>query len=93
MKKTSLTLALSVVAGTAAAGPLNFVDVTSTRVNTTVNEPFSEKHVTFGDYDNDGDLDILVGLAFSDFGERTNELYRNDNGVFQEISGTSAIPP
>ncbi len=92
MKKTSLTLALSLVAGTAAAGPLNFVDVTSTRVVETVVENFAEKHVTFGDMDNDGDMDILVGLAFSDFGERTNELYRNDNGVFQEVSGTSIIP-
>ncbi len=92
MKSTSLTLVLSVVAGTAVAGPLNFVDVTSTRIIETVNEPFGEKHVTFGDMDNDGDLDVLVGIAFSDFGERTNELYRNDNGVFQEVSGTSIIP-
>jgi len=85
-------LALAGAAGSVMAGPLNFADVTDSRISETVIEPFGEKHVSFGDFDKDGDMDVVVGMAFSDFGERTNELYRNDNGVFQEVSGTSIIP-
>lgn len=74
-------------------GTLNFQDVTGSNVNQTVNETASnEKEVAYGDFDNDGDLDVLVGDAQSDFGQRRNKLYRNNNGVFLEISGAPAIP-
>ncbi|HSH04523.1 MAG TPA: VCBS repeat-containing protein, partial [Anaerolineae bacterium] len=45
--------------------------------------------VAWGDYDSDGDLDILLtGLDF--FNAKISKLYRNDNGIFTEVS-TSLI--
>jgi hypothetical protein len=46
----------------------------------------NEKHVDVGDFDNDGDLDVVIAVAYSDFGIRDNKLYRNDAGDFWEIS-------
>ncbi len=72
---------------------LDFTNLTSTNVNQTVNEiTTNEKEVEFGDYDNDGDLDVLMAVAQSDFGQRRNKLYRNDNGVLNEVSGAPVIP-
>ncbi|HOH97572.1 MAG TPA: choice-of-anchor D domain-containing protein [Candidatus Cloacimonadota bacterium] len=46
--------------------------------------PLSHGASAWGDYDNDGDLDIIMtGLDPS--GTRTTKLYRNDNGVFTDI--------
>ena len=74
-------------------GTLNFEDVTAQRINQTVGEPSSnEKAVEFGDFDNDIDLDVVIAVAQGDFGTRKNKLYRNDDGVFNEISGAPAIP-
>ena len=39
---------------------------------------------SWGDYDNDGDLDILVS-GNAGGGERQSIIYRNDNGVFTDI--------
>ena len=73
-------------------GTLNFENVTGSRINQTVLETVSnEKEVDFGDFDNDGDLDVVIAVAHSDFGQRRNKLYRNDNGVFNEISGSPII--
>ena len=70
-------------------GTLNFSDVTSSRINQTVPEQASnEKEVEFGDFDNDNDLDVVIAVARSDFSQRRNKLYRNDGGVFNEISST-----
>ncbi len=77
-------------------GTLNFANVTSGNVvQTVVEAPPIEKAVDYGDFDNDGDLDVVVACAFSDFGMRCNKLYRNDGGVFQEISTTAftGTPP
>lgn len=37
----------------------------------------------FGDYDNDGDLDLLISGFTTDF---VTKLYRNDSGVFTNVS-------
>lgn len=38
--------------------------------------------ITFGDYDNDGDLDAFVYGAETALGSRTARIYRNDDGAF-----------
>ena len=44
----------------------------------------------FGDYDNDGDLDLFVPIG--DFGESgANLLLRNDWGVFREVSAEAGL--
>ena len=74
-------------------GTLNFRNITATHINQTVPESSAnEKEVDFGDFDNDGDLDVVVAAALSGFGQRRNKLYRNDNGIFNEISGAPVIP-
>lgn len=72
---------------------LNFENVTSTRVNSTVAEiADNDKSVDFGDFDQDGDLDVVISCARSDFGQRRNKLYRNDDGLLNEVSGTEILP-
>ena len=75
-----------------SAMTLNFSDITEDNVNQTVNETNNnEKEVEFGDYDNDGDMDVVMAVALSDFGQRRNKLYRNDGGVLNEVSGAPVI--
>ena len=72
---------------------LNFKNVTATNLNSTVAEQNNnEKEVDFADYDLDGDIDVVIATALSDFGQRRNKLYRNDNGVLNEVSGSPVIP-
>ena len=99
MSRLSLFGVMFVIGATPAAfadqlpGTLNFSNVTAERINQTIGETSSnEKEVEFGDFDNDGDLDVVVANAYSDFGQRRNKLYRNDNGVFNEVSGNPVIP-
>ena len=42
--------------------------------------------VAWGDYDNDGDLDILLTGYASDWPYSTSRVYRNDNGSFIDIN-------
>ncbi len=72
---------------------LGYRNATSAMIVQTVPEiGISEKEVEIGDFDNDGDPDVLMAVARSDFTSRRNKLFRNDNNVYQEISGTTAIP-
>ncbi len=74
-------------------GTMNFRNLTTLRVNQTTNEQASnEKHVEVGDFDEDGDLDVVIAVAYSDFNARRNKLYRNDEGVMNEITASGAIP-
>jgi hypothetical protein len=74
-------------------GTLNFQNLTPSHINMTVNETLTnEKEVEYGDFDNDGDLDVVVAVGYADFQQRRNKLYRNDSGVFNEISGAPVIP-
>ena len=74
-------------------GTLNFRDMTGARVSSTTGEQVSnEKHVEVGDFDEDGDLDVVVAVAFSDFGARRNKLYENVNGVMEEVTTSGVIP-
>jgi penicillin G amidase len=41
----------------------------------------------WADFDNDGDLDLFVGMK----GNAPNKLYRNDSGVFREVAGELGI--
>ena len=77
---------------------LDFGNITSTNVNQTVAETDTggggagaEKEIEFGDWDNDGDMDAAMAVARSDFGERRNKLYRNDNGVLNEVTGAPVV--
>ncbi|MCH7700874.1 MAG: VCBS repeat-containing protein [Planctomycetes bacterium] len=89
----SLALPEPARAGQSGA-PLNFQDVTAQRVVPTVPEPDGPhvKEVDFGDFDHDDDLDVVIGVAEGIFGSRVNKLYRNDDGVFVEVSGDPVIP-
>ena len=72
---------------------LNFTNVTSSRINQTVDEgTLNEKEVEYGDIDNDGDYDVVIAVAQSDFGRRKNKIYINNGGVFDEVSGTAIMP-
>jgi len=68
-------------------GTMNFQNMSAARVNQTTAEDGSgnEKEVELGDFDEDGDIDVVVGVALSDFGDRRNKLYRNDGGILNEV--------
>lgn len=70
-------------------GNLNFTDITSTCGLFTDNK--YTYGASFGDIDNDGDLDVFIcnrdDVTFNQY----NYLYRNDNGIFVDITATAGI--
>ena len=48
--------------------------------------PIYHGAVAWGDYDNDGDLDLLLAGRDSDTESGVTKLYRNDGGVFADIA-------
>lgn len=89
----ALLVAFAIPVDARVEGTLNFQNITSTNVVQTVAEvPNNEKEVEVGDFDNDGDLDVVIASALSASGTRRNKLYRNDGGVLIEVSGAPVIP-
>jgi len=98
MSRLNLIVALLVPAAGAAVladglpGTMNFRNVTASRINqTTAEQGNNEKQIEVGDFDEDGDLDVVIAVAHSDFGARRNKLYQNNGGTFDEITGGGAI--
>lgn len=70
---------------------LSFENITNSNLNQTTEVSSSnEKLIEFGDYDNDGDPDVVIAIGDGAFGERRNKLYRNDNGVLNEVTDSVA---
>jgi len=62
-------------------------------VFTEINSEFSvaayPEIIKWGDYDNDGDLDILfIGSTTGSYSSAVTKIYRNDSGTFTDISAT-----
>ncbi len=98
MSRLNLIVALLVPATGAAVladglpGTMNFRNVTASRINqTTTEQGNNEKQIEFGDFDEDGDLDVVIAVAYSDFGARRNKLYENNGGTFDEITDSGVI--
>ena len=47
---------------------------------------------SFGDIDNDGDLDVFISNRTNNEENQRNYLYRNDEGIYKDITQSSGIP-
>ena len=70
-------------------GNMVFTNVTTTSGLFT--EDLTSYGATFGDIDNDGDLDIFITNREGTISQNRNYLYRNDNGLFVDITATAGI--
>jgi len=70
-------------------GNLLFTDITAT-CGLFTNDLYTYG-ASFGDIDNDGDLDVFISNRDVTTANQHNYLYRNDNGIFVDISATSGI--
>jgi len=67
-------------------GEMNFTDISSA-IGIFQTDLFTYG-ASFGDIDNDGDLDLFISNRSP---EDHNYLYRNDSGIYVDITGTSGI--
>lgn len=69
-------------------GSMNFTDVTA--ASGLFTDDLTSYGATFGDIDNDGDLDLFICNREGASANR-NYLYRNDNGTFVDITAANGI--
>jgi hypothetical protein len=97
MKRGALTLGGTVLVfllalGSVMGGPITFLDVTKSATG-----QYLKKQAigpAFGNYDNDGDMDIYVGQAFNGPAtmNRNNRLWKNQgNGTFINVAREQGI--
>jgi hypothetical protein len=75
-------------------GDGTFSNVTSESTHSNGNPVIKDKNgmgLAIGDYDADGDLDWFVTGIFGEVHQVGNRLYRNDNGVFADVTGTAKV--
>jgi len=86
MKKTAVIVLFLLCCISPVFGQVNFADVTSQmKVGSTSNALLSTNH-TWGDYDNDGDLDLFVTYWGTAVNRNVrNYLFRNDGTEFTEV--------
>ncbi len=70
-------------------GDMTFTDITASCGLFT--EDLFTTGASFGDIDNDGDLDVFICNRDNVGLNQFNYLYRNDNGVFTDITSSSGI--
>jgi len=71
-------------------GGMNFTNISST-IGFFQTDLFTYG-TSFGDIDNDGDLDAFISNRTSTEQNQRNYLYRNDEGTFVDITQSSGIP-
>ena len=69
-------------------GSMSFTDVTA--ASGLFTDDLTSYGATFGDIDNDGDLDLFISNREGAAANR-NYLYRNDNGTFVDITAANGI--
>ena len=70
-------------------GNMNFTDISST-IGLFQTDLFSYG-VSFADIDNDGDLDAFISNRDGEADNQRNYLYRNDDGIFSDITGSAGL--
>ncbi len=70
-------------------GAMNFIDISST-IGFFQTDLFTYG-ISFGDIDNDGDLDAFISNRDGAEDDQRNYLYRNDSGTFTDITGIAGI--
>ena len=71
-------------------GSMNFTDISST-IGLFEIDLFSYG-ASFADIDNDGDLDVFISNRDGVADDQRNYLYRNDSGVYIDITAAAGIP-
>ncbi len=70
-------------------GDGTFTDIVE---STPLRESLDRHHAAWGDYDNDGDQDVVISVGGqAGTGYHEMELYRNDDGVLVNVSGEAGV--